>query len=258
MEKNQVFEGIIKNLQELDVVQSDISMLELAIYQKKIENLKEEKLHEIRQYYEQQSQYFNQNSYDYQDEIDKNVEQYKVQIDKLINVYDKLYVRTFKIMQNSINNQKISISNIITLTRKIKEENLPEKDIQNYEKIINACAQKKLNYSVIINECKARIKWCIENVQKDIKDVFVGKTTELKVYKENVFNKIKEKILNLIFGKVRFQRVLDEYETEYIKSLKAKNNSRVLGVIIVIEGIEKQFEQVKEQISNIYNEATQS
>ncbi len=258
MEKNQVFEGIIKNLQELDVVQSDISMLELAIYQKKIENLKEEKLHEIRQYFEQQSQYFNQNSYDYQDEIDKNVEQYKVQIDKLINVYDKLYVRTFKIMQNSINNQKISISNIITLTRKIKEENLPEKDIQNYEKIINACAQKKLNYSVIINECKARIKWCIENVQKDIKDVFVGKTTELKVYKENVFNKIKEKILNLIFGKVRFQRVLDEYETEYIKSLKAKNNSRVLGVIIVIEGIEKQFEQVKEQISNIYNEATQS
>ena len=258
MEENEVFDNIMKNLKELDIVEKDISMVRLAIYQKKIEKIKYAKIDEINNYFENESLYYHQKSNDFEQEIDKNVQKYKEQIDKLINVYDKLYVRAFRKMENSINNQKIAIANIITLSKKMKQEGISNEDKQNYRKTITACAQRKLNYSVIIDECKARLNWCVDNIQKDLDEVFVNKSTQLDLYNENAFTRFKEQLLNRLFGKKRFKRVLEEYETEYIKTIKNKNNSKVLGVIIVIEAVEKQFEDVKVQISSQYNEAVQN
>ncbi len=258
MEKSEVFEKISDNLKDIDKVENDISMLQLAIYQKSIDKLKFDKLDEISDFFEQQSSYYYQHSENFQQEIDKNTQKYKEQIEKLINVYDKLYVRTFKIMQNAINNQKIAIANIVTLNKKLEKEDVSVEDAEKYKNMINAFAKKKVNYSVIVKECKARIKWCVENVQKDITEVFTCKVSQLEPYKEKTINKIKEMILNRIFGKARFKRLLEEYETEQIKIIKNKNNSKVLGVIIVIDGIEKQFEEIKAQISSQYNETLQN
>lgn len=80
----------------------------------------------------------------------------------------------------------------------------------------NACAQKKLNYAVIIDECKARIKWCIENVQADINEIFMNNIYQLQIYEDNIFTKIKRIIFNKILGKSKFKRFLENYENEYI------------------------------------------
>lgn len=254
MDEIQIFEKLNENMQNLENVENEISMLQLAIYQKNIEKLKDCKMNEIREFFEQQSRFYNQKSEKYEYEIEKNINKYKEQLEKLINVYDNLYVNIFKIMQNAINNQKIAIANIVTLTERLQKEKLTDEEIQKIKNTIIACAQKKLNYAVIIDECKARIKWCIENVQADINEVFMNNIYQLQIYEDNIFTKVKRIIFNKISGKSKFKRFLENYENEYIKDIKSKNSSKVLDVISTLKGIMKQMEEVKEQISIKYKQ----
>ncbi len=254
MDEIEIFEKLNENMQNLENVENEISMLQLAIYQKNIEKLKECKMNEIREFFEQQSKFYNQKSEKYEYEIEKNINKYKEQLEKLINVYDNLYVNIFKIMQNAMNNQKIAIANIVTLTERLQKEKNTDEEIQKMQNTILACAQKKLNYAVIIDECKARIKWCIENVQADINEVFINNIYQLQIYEDNIFTKIKRIIFNKISGKSKFKRFLENYENEYIKDIKSKNSSKVLDVISTLKGIMKQMEEVKEQISIKYKQ----
>lgn len=254
MDEIEIFEKLNENMQNLENVENEISMLQLAIYQKNIEKLKERKMNEIREVFEQQSIFYNQKSEKYEYEIEKNIYKYKEQLEKLINVYDNLYVNIFKIMQNAMNNQKIAIANIVTLTKRLQKEKNADEEIQKMQNTILACAQKKLNYAVIIDECKARIKWCIENAQADINEVFVNNIYQLQIYEDNIFTKIKRIIFNKISGKSKFKRFLENYENEYIKDIKSKNSSKVLDVISTLKGIMKQMEEVKEQISIKYKQ----
>ena len=254
MDKISILEKLNENMQDLDNIENEISMLQLAMYQKNIEKLKDCKINEIREFFEQKSKFYNQKSEKYESEIEKNIKKYKEQLEKLINVYDNLYIYVFKIMQNAINNQKIAIANIATLKEKIRKEENDEEKIQNTEKIIIACAQKKLNYSVIIDECKARIMWCIENVQADINEIFRNNIYQLEVYENNIFAKMKRMISNKISGKSKFKRFLENYENEYIKDIKTKNDLRILDIISTLKGIMKQMEKVKSQISIKYEE----
>lgn len=254
MDEIEIFEKLNENMQNLENVENEISMLQLAIYQKNIEKLKECKMNEIREFFEQQSKFYNQKSEKYEYEIEKNINKYKEQLEKLINVYDSLYVNIFKIMQNAMNNQKIAIANIVTLTERLQKEKNTDEEIQKIQNTILACAQKKLNYAVIIDECKARIKWCIENVQADINEVFINNIYQLQIYEDNIFTKIKRIIFNKISGKSKFKRFLENYENEYIKDIKDKNNSKVLDIVSTLNGIMKQMEKVEEQISIKYKQ----
>ena len=252
MDEIQILEKLNENMQNLENVENEISMLQLAIYQKNTEKLKECKLNEIRVFFEQQSRFYNQKSEKYEVEIEKNINKYKEQLEKLIHVYDNLYINIFKIMQNAMNNQKIAIANIVTLTEKLQEKPNNDEEIQEIKNMIMACAQKKLDYAVMIEECKARMKWCIENVQTDINEVFINNIYQLQIYEDNVFTKIKRIIFNKISGKSKFKRFLENYENEYIKDIKIKNTSKILDVISILKGIMKQMEKVKEQISVKY------
>lgn len=254
MDEVQIFEKLNETMQDLENVENEISMLQLAIYQNNIERLKECKMNEIREFFEQQSNFYNQKSRKYEYEIENNINKYKEQLEKLINVYDNLYVNIFKIMQNAMNNQKIAIANIVTLTERLQNEKITDEEIQKTKNTIIACAQKKLNYEVIINECNARIKWCIENAQSDINEVFINNVYQLQIYEENIFTKIKRIIFNKILGKSKFKRFLENYENEYIRDIKSKNSLKVLDVISTLKGIIKQIEEVKEQISIKYKQ----
>ena len=254
MDKIQIFEKLNENMQNLENVENEISMLQLAIYQKNIEKLKDYKMNEMREFFEQQSRFYNQKSEKYEYEIEKNINKYKEQLEKLINAYDNVYVNIFTIMQNAMNNQKIAIANIVTLTEKLQKENPTNEEVQKIKNTIIACAQKKLNYAVIIEECRARIKWCIENVQADINEVFINNIYQLQIYEDNIFTKIKRIIFNKISGKSKFKRFLENYENEYIKDIKSKNSSKVLDVISTLKGIIKQMEEVKEQITIKYKQ----
>lgn len=254
MDKIQIYEGLNQNIQDLENVENEIIMLQLAIYQKNIEKLKNCKMNEISELFEQQLRFYNQKSERHKGEIDTIVNKYKKQLDMLINVYDNLYINIVKIMQNAMSNQKIAVANIVTLTERLQNGNVIDEEIQETKNTIIACAQKKLNYEVIIDECNARIKWCIENVQSDINEVFTNNMYQLQIYEDNIFTKIKTIIFNKISGKSKFKRFLENYENEYIKDIKAKINLKIFDVSATLNGITKQMENVKEQIVLKYNE----
>lgn len=254
MEKNQILEKLNENLQDIETVENEISMVELAIYQKNIEKLKNKKLDEIREFFEKQSRFYNQKSEKYKKEIDNNVKKYEEQIEKLINAYDNLYLKVFETMQSAINNQKIAMANIVTLTEKLENEELDNEEKEKIRNTILACAEKKLNYAIIIDESKARIKWCIQNIQKDIDEVFVNNIYQLQLYKENIINKIRRIIFNTILGKSNYRKFLENYELEYLKDIKTKNNVKIFDIISTLRGFTKQMQKTKKQISLKYNQ----
>ena len=98
MQKEQLFQKINENIENLEIIENEMAMIELAIYQKSIEGMKEQKLQEIKEFFEQQAKYYYQKADKYQIEIDKNIKMYERQIEKLMNAYDKLYITTFKII----------------------------------------------------------------------------------------------------------------------------------------------------------------
>lgn len=254
MEESQIFEKLNENLYNLENVENEISMIELAIYQKSIEELKETKLNETRELFKQKAKFYNQKIEKYNYEINNNIEKYKIQIDKLINTYDNLYVNVFKIMESAINNQKIAIANIVTLTERIQKEDLKDEEVEKISNIIIACAEKKLNYAVIIEECRERIKWCIEDALDNIDEIFKNNIYQLQVYDENIINKIKRNFFNIIFGKSSYKKFVDNYDIEYLKDIKQKNNAEILDITSTTNGIIKQMEETEKQISLKYKE----
>ena len=254
MEENQIFEKLNENLYNLDNVENEISMIELAIYQKSLEDLKKTKKEELREFFEQKAKFYNQKIENYNYEINNNIEKYQIEIDKIINTYNNLYVNVFKIMESAINNQKIAIANIVTLTERIQKEDLKDEEIEKIRNTIIACAEKKLNYAVIIDECKARIKWCIEDALNNINEIFQNNIYQLQIYDENIINKIKRNFFNIIFGKSSYKKFIENYEFEYLKNIKQKNNSKILDITSTIKAIIKQMEETKKQISLKYKE----
>ena len=191
MEENQIYEKLNENLLNLEKVENEITMIELAIYQKSLDDLKNKKLKELKEFFEQKANYYNQKTEKFNNEINRNIDEYELQIDKIINAYDSLYISVFKIMENALDNQKIAVANIVTLTEQRKNEE--PNDMENTKKTIIACAEKKLNYGVIIDECKARREWCAEEAIKNIEEIFKNNIYQLQVYDDSILNKIKMK-----------------------------------------------------------------
>lgn len=254
MEENQVLEKLNENLYNLDKLENEISMIGLAIYQKSLEELKNTKINEVREFFKQKARVYNQKIENYSNEINNNIEKYEIEIDRIINIYNNLYVNVFKIMESAINNQKIAIANIVTLTERIKKEDLEDVEVEKIRNTIIACAEKKLNYAVIIDECKARIKWCIEDALNNIDEIFKNNIYQLQIYDENIVNKIKRKFFNTILGKRSYKKFINNYEFEYLKDIKQKNNTKILDITSTINGIKKQMEETKKQISLKYKE----
>ena len=245
MDTNELIKKTNDNLLMLEDVNKEISMIELAIYQK---------INETRDFLEKQAINYGQKYEKYQNQISSNMEKYVKKLETLVNAYDNLYLNTFKIMESARNNQKVSVANIIILEEKInKTENIKEK--QNLQNMVIACAQKKLNYSVITDECDARIMWCIENVQKDINEIFMNNYNKIEIYKTNdIVKKIRKFFFNKISGKKRYADFLSNYENEYMKEISTKCNSKIFEIIATSKGVTLQMENVKKQISTKYNQ----
>lgn len=254
MDTNELIKKMNDNLLMLEDVNKEISMIELAIYQKSIEKIKSQKINETRDFLEKQAINYGQKYEKYQNQISSNMEKYVKKLEAVVNAYDNLYLNTFKIMENARNNQKVSVANIIILEEKInKTENIKEK--QNLQNMVIACAQKKLNYSVITDECDARIMWCIENVQKDINEIFMNNYNKIEIYKTNdIVKKIRKFFFNKISGKKRYADFLSNYENEYMKEISTKCNSKIFEIIATSKGVTLQMENVKKQISTKYNQ----
>lgn len=253
MDKIQILKELDENVKNMEKINDELSMLNFAIYQKGAEKLREEKIQNIKNFFNNEAKRYSLNSDKFKDEIQLNVNKYEEQINKLITAYDDMYLNIFKIMQGAINNQKIAIANIVTEIDK-RDNNEDIDKAENINNIIIACAQKKLNYAVIIDECYARLNWCVDELQKDLNEIFINNTVQLQAYNENVVVKLRNIIVNKIFGKGKYKKFLLNYENEYLTHIKEKNNLKIMNIVATSIGVSKQMENVTEQILQNYNQ----
>ena len=253
MDKIQILKELDENVKNMEKINDELSMLNFAIYQKGTEKLKEEKIQNIKNFFNNEAKKYSLNSDKFKDEIQLNVNKYEEQINKLITAYDDMYLNVFKIMQGAINNQKIAIANIVTEIDK-RDNNEDIDKAENINNIIIACVQKKLNYAVIIDECYARLNWCVDELQKDLNEIFINNTVQLQAYNENVVVKLRNIIVNKIFGKGKYKKFLLNYENEYLTHIKEKNNLKIMNIVATSIGVSKQMENVTEQILQNYNQ----
>ena len=256
MDKKELLEELEKNMKDLKTVDEKYSMLMLALYQKSIQEVREQKLKEVKEYFSNQIKYFNQEESDYQGPIDYIIKEYTKQIDGLVEAYDYLYMNAFKSMQKAINNQLIAIGNTVTLWD--KKDQLNGADTKEIEKRMMAIIQKKVNYSVIVEECKSRLNWCVQNASKDMDEIFENKFYQLEVYQDSFFARLKRKIMNAISGKKKMAEVIDQYNIKDLKQIEYKNRMKIAGIIATATGVLKQIELVEKEIDSQYETAVQS
>ena len=121
-----------------------------------------------------------------------------------------------------------------------------------------AVLQKKINYSVIAEECKSRLNWCIENVQIDMNNIFTNNFYQMQVYKGGFFEKLKRKISNIINGKNKLREVIEKYEIENLRQISNNNKLKVIEIFATASGVIKQIQNVEKQISTQYEQAMQN
>ena len=253
MNKYEIYDKLNKGIKDIENVNNQIAMIELAIYQKSIVNLKEAKINEVKELFKQQALFYNQKIEQYKNEIDKIIQEYDKEMERIIRAYNSLYITVFKIKQSSLDNQKIAVANIVTLSEKRQVEELEDEQVQIIKRKMLACAEKKLNYAVIIEECEARLRWCTENIQKDINEVFINNIYQLQPYQDNIIIKIRRLFSNTIFGKSNYKKFIKNYEEENFRNIRLKNSSKILDINATLRGIIKQTEEMREKISEKYN-----
>lgn len=250
MDKILIINELNKNIKDFSYINEKITMIQLAMYKKNEKELKLRKINELKEYFNNKINFYGQDILDYQKNVNDIIKEYTNEIDKLIKAYDYLYSNINNKLQKSISNQIIAIGNIVTL--------LSKKNTENAQKIDNnilAIAQKKVNYSVIIEECRARLNWCIENIEKDIDNIFENKFYELDIYKNSFFEKIKRKILNYINGKKNAKNIIEKYKNDNLKKILDINNSEIVTIIALTKELLKQIANVENQISVQYENA---
>ena len=137
--------GVLKTTQDLVTLMGDLSEIEAnklllwaTIYTRKVEEIKEKKLKELKKYFDEQIAFYKRSSQKYAKEYEKLYAKYEESIDKLYQQYNVYY----QYIQNenvfAQTNQKIAIANFVVSKRaatKAKTDNnivLEEKSIKKY------------------------------------------------------------------------------------------------------------------------------
>ena len=252
--KDLLYDGLVNNTKTLHELEKDIYMVELAIYKKSLDSLKEKKCDELDNYLKNHIRLFKQNESNYDKEIKAIKEKYNFEINRFLQAYSDFYIQVFKLMADASNEQKYTITHLLNIKNSVLESNGTVKDGEEIRKELIAIAEKKLNYTIIIEECRARIKWLIEKSQNDFEQLFSIADLDIEKYDKTFSSKIRTIFSNLFFGKNNCKKFIYEFNTSYLKKLKSNTKKNIIELFIVLDGVQKQVKMANEQIAKKYNE----
>jgi len=255
MNKKKLLERLEKNIKDFKTLDEKNSMLMLALYQKSVDQLKSSKLQEVKEYLIGQVNYYHQNTPKNEEIINEIIKEYTRQINELTGAYDYLYISAYKQMEKAINNQITAIGDMVEAWDQ-RDPNSDE-DSEKIDNQIRALAQKKINYSAIVDECKARVNWCIQNIEIDMNEIFVNNFFQIAVYKEGFWENLKRKIINRITGKKKFAEVIRRYEKENLTQIQNTNTLKVVTICAMAQGVLQQIQAAEKQIKMQYEAAVQ-
>lgn len=240
-------ERFMEALRKLNEIESSRIILSLAIYDKKIKEIKKRKLDNIRNSLE--SKIYNLPKKVKEEkliQIDEIMKEYEDVIDDIISAYNTQTLKIQKYLQESEVAQKYTISEIIKLYKDLKSNNENLTDDQKREIIKKV--QTKLNYDVIIDECEARIELCIDNAVNTLEDNFKETTNEITiVQKDNFISKFLKFIKTLISKNENMDNIFTSSK-EKLNIIRDNITKRMNEIKCEIVGFDIQMQKVKAQI----------
>lgn len=240
-------ERFMEALRKLNEIESSRIILSLAIYDKKIKEIKKRKLDNIRNSLE--SKIYNLPKKVKEEkliQIDAIMKEYEDVIDDIISAYNTQTLKIQKYLQESEVAQKYTISEIIKLYKDLKSNNENLTDDQKREIIKKV--QTKLNYDVIIDECEARIELCIDNAVNTLEDNFKETTNEITiVQKDNFISKFLKFIKTLISKNENMDNIFTSSK-EKLNIIRDNITKRMNEIKCEIVGFDIQMQKVKAQI----------
>jgi hypothetical protein len=242
-----------QNLEELNINEKSISLVELEIFERASQRVVSNKSKEMRRILNEKASSFKQDPTNYKQTIDEYVAQFEKGLQKIVNLYLKIFDNAFEVIQSSRNNQKICITNIVTLEKK-KLYAEDKKELQDIVNLQIKCAQKKLNYQALINEANARLLWAITNMEEAVLSVYSGDTLELstKVKRSSIFRKI-----NIFFtGKKQYKRYLEDFGKVNFRKINQSIDAKAGETIVVLAGFIRQVDDMNRQLKRAYEKAS--
>lgn len=240
-------ERFMEALRKLNEIESSRIILSLAIYDKKIKEIKKRKLDNIRNSLE--SKIYNLPKKVKEEkliQIDEIMKEYEDVIDDIISAYNTQTLKIQKYLQESEVAQKYTISEIIKLYKDLKSNNENLTDDQKREIIKKV--QTKLNYDVIIDECESRIELCIDNAVNTLEDNFKETTNEITiVQKDNFISKFLKFIKTIISKNENMDNIFTSSK-EKLNIIRDNITKRMNEIKCEIVGFDIQMQKVKAQI----------
>ncbi len=244
---------IIKNLYD---VQNDKLLLWSVIYEKKCQELLENKLSQFKEYLDGQSKFYKINKEKYRDKFDELVSAYKNKMTRIFMQYTKYYIYVQDETVVAKSNQNIAIANLVSSNRnKIRAVSLNNDIlIQKADRKIFATAQKKLNYDIVLDECTKRLEMCMLNTFDAINEIFSISNNQISNYNSGMFNKIKHFLGITFYGDKKFNKyVLDNLNVMFEK-LEEKTISKILEIKLATIAFHSQINKVRNDINLAFNE----
>lgn len=240
-----VLANIKANIEELNNTEREASFVELELFQRSSKELLKQKIDSMHHFLIEQTEFFKQDKDQYSEQINRAVTTYKDAIEKIIKAYEKFYMDTFEIRQSARDNQKTCVANICLIEKK-KQNCRNRKTLEKYLNMQNYYAQKKLNYTVLINECTARILWCITHMEEDVLSVYNGSTMSLVIPKKksNLLNRIRM----FFYGKSYYKQFLEKLYNETLPKITTDTQYKINLIAANEKGFLKQVKSMNKQI----------
>ena len=241
----EVLANLKANIEELNNAEREASFVELELFQRSSKMLLKQKIESMQQFLIEQTDFYKQDAKIYSEQINEAVRTYRDSIEKIIKTYEKFYIDTFEIRQSARDNQKTCVANICLIEKK-KQNCKNEKTLEKYLNLQNYYVQKKLNYSVLINECTARILWCITHMEEDVLSVYNGSTMSIALPKKksNFLNKIRM----FFYGKSYYKQFLDKLIKETLPKISLDTQYKINIISANEKGFLKQVKIMNKKI----------
>jgi len=252
----EISDEIISKMLVLNDLEMQKSKIYSAIFKKNMNEIKIKKIQELRSDFENQAEFYNQYIEDYEEEYNEIERKYESNLSQIIEKYNELFINIYLELQEAECNHKIAIANIKN-SYDIKCEILDKADeeiIQEYNKKIQACLEKKNNYDTIIAECEKELNNAISDLSKQINSIFGNKSGSLIIRDENFVQKLINKIKNLFTGKSSFKNyVLNPLKVE-LDLVEKKTFENIDYIQENIVNIVAKIRQAKKETNRIFEE----
>lgn len=206
MRKNNSSVLLMDKLVELNELEVNKAKVLAEIFMRTTEEILDEKLHSIEINFKEQANFYGQNLDDYEEIYQEIIGKYEDQMMAIIDKYNEFFINMQLELQEAECNQKIAITNL-KKSFDVKQElsnKAQSKIIEEYNKKVIACKQKKENYDKIIEACEKELNQCASNMERRMNALFGDKTRQISLEKESAFKRLIQRIKNKFTGTTKF------------------------------------------------------